>query len=139
MIACTVNRKGGCGKTLWTYQGGTTLAALARPDGGQSKILLVDTDSQASLSQILFTPTWVEALPKRYGVAALFDPRLDPLAEHIIHATSVPNLYLIPASDHLTEHNTPVRPDNIDINTDLAPFLHEVRAEYDHILIDCAP
>ena len=132
MIICAVNRKGGVGKTQFCFQVSSALAATNR------KVLCLDLDPQASLSQIWFGSKAVESMPKSRTIAAVFDPEYDPLPEHIVHLTTILNISVIPSSNDLTEHNLPLshHPDGV---TPLTPFLREIKNEYDVAIIDCPP
>lgn len=130
VIICVVNRKGGVSKTSVCFQGSGSLAAKGK------RVLLCDLDSQSSLSQGIFGPKWVEALPKSRTIAALFDPQYDPLPEQLIYTTHIPNVSLIPSNDHLTSHNLPLPAPGGEA---LGQFLREVRSNYDIILLDCPP
>ena len=130
MIGCVVNRKGGVSKTSVCFQGSGSLAAQGK------KVLLCDLDSQSSLSQGIFGPKWVEALPKSRTIAAVFDPSYDPLPEQLIYTTHIPNVSLIPSNDHLTAHNLPLPAPGGEA---LGSFLRQIKSNYDVILLDCPP
>ena len=72
-----LNRKGGCGKTSTCHHLAGTFAGDGR------RVLLVDMDPQASLTQGFFGPQATEAMPRRRTVAALFDDACDPDPEDL--------------------------------------------------------
>lgn len=131
-IASFLNRKGGVGKTSSVFH----LAGAYALEG--RRVLVCDLDPQASLSQGFFGPAFVESLPKEATVAALFDDTLDPVPEQVIHRTPFPGLFIVPASNDLTDHNTP-RPEDADSQEALRDFLSEVQSDFDLVLIDCPP
>jgi chromosome partitioning protein len=130
--ASFLNRKGGVGKTSSVFH---LAGHFAR---GGRRVLVCDLDPQASLSQGFFGPAYVESLPKAATVAALFDDTLDPDPAEIIHRSPFENLWLVPASNDLTESNTP-HPEAAENQEALRDFLVEVRDDYDTVLIDCPP
>jgi chromosome partitioning protein len=130
--ASFLNRKGGVGKTSSVFHLAGSYARSGR------RVLVCDLDPQASLSQGFFGPRFVESLPKRATVAALFDDAHDPTPDDVIHETPFPNLWIVPATNDLTDHNTP-RPEDAESQDALSDFLAEVRDSFDVILIDCPP
>lgn len=132
-IASFLNRKGGVGKTSSVFHLAGSFAKLGR------RVLVCDLDPQASLSQGYFGPRVVESLPKGATVASLFDDRLDPTPEEIIHKTGVENIQIAPASNDLTDHNTPRPEEEGELPYALRDFIAEVRDRFDVILIDCPP
>ena len=131
-VASFLNRKGGVGKTSSVYH----LAGCYALAG--HTVLVCDLDPQASLSQGFFGPAHVESLPKERTVAALFDDAYDPRLEDIIHPTPFKNLWIIPATNDLTDHNTP-RPEEAKSQYALRDLLSEARNQADIVLIDCPP
>jgi chromosome partitioning protein len=130
--ASFLNRKGGVGKTSSVFHLAGHFARRGR------KVLACDLDPQASLSQGFFGPAYVESLPREATVAALFDDALDPAPEDIVHRTPFENLWIVPASNDLTAHNTP-HPEAAEGQEALRDFLVEVRGGFDTVLIDCPP
>jgi chromosome partitioning protein len=131
-ITAFLNRKGGVGKTSSVFHLAGSYALTGR------KVLVCDLDPQASLSQGFFGPAYVESLPKQATVAALFDDAYDPVPEEIIHKTPFENLWIIPATNDLTDHNTP-RPEEAESQYALRDLLGESRNSVDIVLIDCPP
>jgi chromosome partitioning protein len=130
--ASFLNRKGGVGKTSSVFH----LAGCYAKSG--RRVLICDLDPQASLSQGFFGPSYVESLPKHVTVTALFDDSLDPIADDLVHETGFSNLWILPATNDLTEHNTP-KPEDAPNQEGLRDFLAEVRGCFDVVLIDCPP
>lgn len=100
--------------------------------------MVCDLDPQASLSQGFFGPRFVEGLPKHVTIGALFDNALDPVPDDLIHETSFENIWIAPASNDLSDHNTP-RPESAPSQDCLGDFMSEVSSCFDLILIDCPP
>ncbi len=137
MPAVTVsmlNQKGGVGKTSTTFHLAGTLAKDGR------RVLLLDADPQASLTQGFFGPDAMRALERRESIASLFGDGVIPPPSKLIRETAFANVSIVPGSGHLTDHNTP--------NPHLAPrehqrslavFVAEVREKFDVILIDVPP
>lgn len=131
--ASFLNRKGGVGKTSSVFHlAGCFASQLSK------RVLVCDLDPQSSLGQGFFGPVFVESLPKARTVAALFDDAFDPDPEDLIHATGVEGISIVPASNDLTDHNTP-SPEGSPYQDSLKDFLDEVRSGFDIVLIDCPP
>src|SRR5919205_395596 len=73
-----LNQKGGVGKTSTTHHLAGTLARMGR------RVLLVDNDPQASLTQGFWGPVATAALDPGATVAALYRG-LEPLPEQVVH------------------------------------------------------
>lgn len=133
-IIALCNLKGGVGKTSTTFHLGGTLARDGR------RVLLVDADPQASLTQGFFGPDAMRGLPRHATIAALFGDGLSPGPDELIRPTGFPNLDIVPGSGHLTRHNVPepwlADPDD---QRALATFAAEARGRFDVLLIDCPP
>ena len=125
-ILPVINNKGGVGKTTTTVNVAAGLARLGR------RVLLVDLDCQASASLSLGVGRG-DLEPS--SAAVLFGQV--PLHE-AIRATPVPGLDLLPASMELASADIRLAQSRRR-STRLAEVLRPARAEYDHILIDCAP
>jgi chromosome partitioning protein len=132
-VASFLNRKGGVGKTSSVFHLAGYYARAGR------RVLALDLDPQASLSQGFLGPRVVEALPGMVTVAALFDDACDPLPDDLIHETAFPNLLIVPANNALTPHNTPRREGAGRQEAALQEFVAEVRPHFDVLLIDCPP
>ena len=132
-IVTMLNQKGGVGKTSTCHHLAGTLARENR------RVLLVDNDPQASLSQGFWGPVATAALDPATTVAALYAGDT-PFPEQIIRPTGISGIDLIPGSRAATDFNTP-RPQRADsaFQRCLETFLAEVRDRYDIVLIDCPP
>lgn len=137
MPAVTVtllNQKGGVGKTTSTYNLGGTFAREGR------RVLVIDVDPQASLTQGFEGPNFMRALPRHESVAALFGEGLVPDPDELIRPTGFDNLWLVPGSIHLTRHNVP-EPEYVPLDQQraLCDFVSEVRDRFDVVMFDCPP
>jgi len=128
-----LNRKGGCGKTSTCHH----LAGAFAKEG--RRVLLVDMDPQASLTQGLFGPQATEALPDRETVAGLFDDSVDPDPETLIRPTAFADIRIVPGSNALDDYNIPRPQEAGELQLALRSFLKEARGTFDVALIDCPP
>src|SRR5262249_50738610 len=99
-VVTLLNQKGGVGKTSTTHHLAGTLAADGR------RILLVDVDPQASLSQGFWGPAATVGLDPAKTVAAILGG-LDPFPEQVVHPSGIPGIDLVAGSKHATDFNVP--------------------------------
>lgn len=154
-VVSIINHKGGVGKTTLTANLGAGLAARGK------KVLLLDLDSQASLTVSFFTPTeWAEQLLPSRTIKHWFDgvgtPEemsspaglvATPRRVHEKLSRSPGCLDLIPAHRDLSDVDTMLAaqllmdPEKfLTLHSRLRDGLnHEAFAGYDTVLIDCAP
>src|SRR5262245_42373970 len=94
---CLLNQKGGVGKTSTCYHLAGALARSGR------RILLVDNDPQASLTQGFFGPEGMRAIPELSSIAAAYDPDNEPIAQTLIQPTGLDGVSILPGSPALAE------------------------------------
>jgi chromosome partitioning protein len=128
-----VNAKGGVGKTSTCHHLAGTLARAGR------RVLLIDNDPQASLTQGLWGPEAMRGIPRSASVAALYDDALEPIPEALLRPSGFDNIWLVPGSGYLTRFNQ--MPPELwgPSQGGIRAFLGEVRDAFDIALIDCAP
>jgi chromosome partitioning protein len=134
MIRITVlNIKGGVAKTSTCHHVSGTLAQMGL------RVLLLDNDPQASLSQGTWGPTIALAIDPAETIAALY--RGDrPFPELVIRPSGTPGVDLVPGSGAATDFNAP-RPFEAteERQACLRDFLDEVADSYDVAIIDNPP
>ena len=154
-VVSIINHKGGVGKTTLTANVGAGLAARGK------RVLLLDLDSQASLTVSFFTPTeWAEQLLPERTIKHWFDGLDDgsalespagllasPRRVREKLARSSGRLDLIPSHRDLSDVDTALAAQLLGdpsrfslLHSRLrAGLAHEAFAGYDVALIDCAP
>lgn len=127
-----LNQKGGVGKTSTCHHLAGTLAAAGK------RILLVDNDPQASLTQGLFGPQATRDLDPAGTIAAAYSGVAVP--EQVIRRTEIAGIDLVPGSRHAMKYNNaePWTADR-DLQLGIRDVVEAVRDRYDLILIDCPP
>ena len=126
-------KKGGVGKSTMSWN----LAAYLASNG--SRVLLIETDSQGSLAKCLLGPEEAEMLQAQQTTAALFDERLAPEPEQMIHDTYLDNMFLVPATDHLAPFVEPKYRECGELQFALAQFIAEVSTHVDYVICDSPP
>jgi chromosome partitioning protein len=128
-----LNKKGGVGKTSTVHHLGGTLARRGR------RVLLVDADPQASLSQGLLGAEPAEDLDPRRTIAAICDESGVSAPRDLVHPTPFPNLWLLPGHDAAARYNDPEPWATGLRQYALRDALAEIAADFDLVLIDCPP
>jgi chromosome partitioning protein len=132
-VVAFLNRKGGVGKTSTCHHLGGALARRGR------RVLLVDADPQASLTQGLLGPDLARELRPRDTIAALFGDEADGDASRLIRPLAIANLALLPGSGALDKYNLPEPWRTGQDQYLLRDALNDVRGDYDLALVDCPP
>ena len=132
-VICLLNQKGGVGKTSTCHHLSGTLAR----DG--KKVLLVDNDPQASLTQGFWGPLATRQLDPAETIAAILAGD-EPYPAVVIKPTGISGIDLVPGSKRATSFNVPdphlAEPAKQFL---LRQFLEEVRHSFDFVVIDCPP
>ena len=92
--------KGGCSKSTIAMHAAGALAQSGR------RVLVVDNDSQASLSSAIFGPAAVEQLDPSRTAAAIYSGPV-PHPERIIHESGFDRLDIVPGSMAAGDFNVP--------------------------------
>jgi chromosome partitioning protein len=128
-----INQKGGVGKTSTCFHLAGVLAKAGK------RVLLVDNDPQASLTQGFFGPVAMRSAPADETVVALYDTEVEPIPEALVRPTGFEGVWIVPGSEHLARTNM-LPPETWGPSQGgIRAFLEEIRGHYDLILIDCSP
>ena len=132
-VVAFLNRKGGVGKTSTVHHLAGTLAKRGL------RVLVVDADPQASLTQGLLGPDFAEELDPRETIAALFDDSgmIEPRA--LVRPTAFPGVSLLPGSEAAERFNDPDPWETGMRQFVLREALEDAGQGFDHVLIDCPP
>lgn len=132
-VVTFINLKGGVGKTSSAFHLSGALAERGL------RVLLVDNDPQASLTQGFLGPDGAAALDPGRTVAALYDPDFDPDPGDVLVPTGVPGVTLAPGSAAAARWNRAGDADWPASQGGVAAFLGEVAGGFDVALVDCPP
>lgn len=131
LTAC--QRKGGVGRSTLLYNLAGALAQRGK------RVLMVDLDPQASITQIVLGPEAVDTMPAARTVVALVDEGSLAATASLVVPTEVPGVELLPGSNALARFNHP-EPERAGWLQDaLRDALAEVRGCYDVVLCDTPP
>ena len=128
-----LNKKGGVGKTSTVHHLGGTLARRGL------RVLVVDADPQASLTQGLLGPEQAEALDPRETIAAVLDDDSPTAPRDLVRPTPFPGLFLLAGSEGAERFNEPEPWKAGDRQFILRDALEDAGQGFDLVLIDCPP
>ena len=128
-----LNRKGGVGKTSTVHHLGGTLARRG------FKVLVVDVDPQASLTQGLLGPEVAEDLDPAGTIAAIFDESGVAAPLDLVRPTAFANLSLLAGHEAAERFNEPEPWSTGLRQMVLRDALQEASRGQDLVLIDCPP
>jgi chromosome partitioning protein len=132
-VVTLLNQKGGVGKSTTTFHLGGTLAKLGR------RVLLVDNDPQASLTQGAIGGDAALALPGEASLAAVYAG--EPVRPgDLVRPLPFPNLELLPNTEHSARFNLAephARPWAEQVA--LVEMMGVLGPLYDVVLVDCPP
>ncbi len=127
MTIAIASQKGGTGKTSTSI---SLAAGLARKG---KRVLLLDLDSQANSSKVLL-PNYVEIGKEETIYETIIN--CNPL---FIRPTTVPNLDIVPSHILLADTDVELTTAIDHREARLKNELDKVKANYDHVFIDCPP
>jgi len=130
-IIAVTNLKGGVGKTSTCFHLGGVLAQRGR------KVLVVDNDSQSSLTQLFWGPKGLHALPRERSIDQVYSDEI--VDESVIHPTGFDNLHLLPGHRDVIKRDRTAEEEWHEGEESLKDFLDDVRDDYDYVLIDTRP
>ncbi|ULC60329.1 AAA family ATPase [Flaviramulus sp. BrNp1-15] len=125
-IIAIANQKGGVGKTTTSINLAASLGVL------EKKVLLIDADPQANATSGI----GIDVESVEIGTYQLLEH--SNAAKDAIVKTETPNLDIIPAHIDLVAIEIELV-DKDEREYMLKKALHEIKYDYDYILIDCAP
>jgi chromosome partitioning protein len=128
-----LNKKGGVGKTSTCHHLSGALARKGR------RILLVDADPQASLTQGLLGPEATRSLPPHETIAGLFDEAGGPPVDALIRPTEIEGVSILAGSEAMEDLNVTRPWETGPLQFTLRDALMAVAGQFDLALLDCPP
>ena len=128
-----LNLKGGVGKTSTCHHLAGTFAQMGK------RILLLDNDPQASLTQGFYGPAALGSVTAGESIAGLYDEDATPSPAALVRPTGVDGVWIIPGSPHLAVVNTTPAREWGPLETGLRDFLAPIRDSFDLTLVDNPP
>ncbi len=132
-VFAVINQKGGVGKSSSCFHLSGAYAAMGL------RVLVIDADPQASITQGFFGSEAVEEMSIEDTVAALFDDRC---AFHdqssLVRTTEFNGIHVCPSNQRLAQFNRPSPEESGLQQFALGEFI-ESQVEFDIVLIDCPP
>ena len=118
-VISIINQKGGVGKTTSTYN----VAALLAKD---NKVLVIDSDSQASLTLMM----GIDPLSMSDNLSAIYDGKN---VNDCIYKTTIENLDYIPSNLSLAKIETKLMTMMLGREYQLKYAIESIKKEYDYI------
>lgn len=136
LTAC--QRKGGVGRSTLLFN---LAGSFSRPVGGApgKRVLIVDLDPQASITQICLGPEAVDTIPTMRSVVGLLSDDFLDAPQSLIVPSGLMGIDLIPGSNALSRYNFPEPESTGDLQEALREGLRPLRSQYDVILCDTPP
>lgn len=132
-VLTVCQRKGGVGRSTLLYSMAGALAKAGR------RVLLVDLDPQASISQICLTPEAVDTMPASRTIAAILGDDLIGSALDLVLPTEIPGISLLPGGNAVARFNHPEPEKSGELQFALRDTFAELRPHFDAILCDTPP
>ena len=132
-VFAVINQKGGVGKSSTCFHLSGAYAAMGL------RVLVIDADPQASITQGFFGSESVEEMSTEQTLAALFDEDC-AFVDHstLVHETEFDRIHVCPSNQELAKFNHPTPEESGMQQYALGEFI-ESQVEYDVVLIDCPP
>jgi chromosome partitioning protein len=138
LVISVSNQKGGVGKTATALNLAVALAIKMRrlhfKEGFHEKVLLVDSDHQASVTRYFFNTI----VAPEISLPAIYKEDPVKLCPQIIHPTDVPNLSIVPATMYLAAEE-PLVLSRIGPGDRMKIFLDNNAQDFGLVIIDNPP